>query len=100
MHAVEWLASYGECNVMIGAGLGEKDVGGYSPYRFLNRDVGLAHGREVHGQPKKFANARIEVQQDLLVGRVTRNSIDFITGTMAYKQTRSTLDELKQTAFD
>lgn len=100
MHDVEWLGSYGECNVMVGASLGEKHRGGYSPYLFLNSDVGLAHGREVHGQPKKFADARIEVQQDLLVGRVTRNGIDFITGTMGYKQTRGSLDELKRIAFD
>lgn len=100
MRDVEWLGSYGECNLMVGASLADAHGGGYSPYLFLNSDVGLAHGREVHGQPKKFADARIEVQQDLLVARVTRNGIDFITGTMAYKQTRGSLEDLKKTAFD
>lgn len=100
MHDVEWLGSYGECNVMIGASLNEANKGGYSPYLFLNSDVGLAHGREVHGQPKKFAEARLELHQDLLVARATRNKIDFITGTMGYKQLRGSLDELKQSAFD
>ena len=57
MHDVEWLGSYGECNVMIGARLPKRAEGGYSPYLFLNSDVGLAHGREVHGQPKKFGEA-------------------------------------------
>jgi len=62
MRDVEWLGSYGECNVMVGAELSKKVVGGYSPYLFLDSDVGLAHGREVHGQPKKFAEARVEIR--------------------------------------
>lgn len=100
MHDVEWLGSYGECNVMVGARLGDAHRGGYSPYLFLNSDVGLAHGREVHGQPKKFADARIETRKDLLVGTVTRNGIDIVTGTMGYKQTRGSLDDLKRATFD
>lgn len=100
MNDVEWLGSYGECNMMIGAKIGKKGAGGYSPYLFLNSDVGLAHGREVHGQPKKFADARVEVRKDLLVGTVTRNGIDIITGTMAYKQERGSLDDLKKGTFD
>jgi acetoacetate decarboxylase len=100
MNDVEWLGSYGECNVMVGAKLGNKGSGGYSPYLFLNSDVGLAHGREVHGQPKKFANARVEVRNDLLVGSVERNGINIITGTMAYKQQRGSLNGLKKRTFD
>lgn len=100
MHDVEWLGSYGECNVMVGARLMDTHSGGYSPYLFLNSDVGLAHGREVHGQPKKFADASIETRNDLLISTVTRNGIEFITGTMAYKQSRGTLDDLKATTFD
>ncbi len=100
MNDVEWLGKYGECNVMVGAELSTNVRGGYSPYLFLNSDVGLAHGREVHGQPKKFAEARVETRGDLLVGTVTRNSIDIITGTMAYKQERGTLEEFKKLTFD
>lgn len=100
MHDVEWLGAYGECNVMIGAKLNDAHQGGYSPYLFLNSDVGLAHGREVHGQPKKFAEAQIEVRKDLLVATVIRNGIDFIAGTMAYKQARGSLDDLKREAFN
>lgn len=99
MKDVEWLGSYGECNVMVGAELGTHR-GGYSPYLFLNSDVGLAHGREVHGQPKKFAEARIETRQDLLVGTVRRNGIEIITGTMAYKQESGTVEEFKAMTFD
>ena len=100
MHDVEWLGSYNECNVMVGAKLGKKASGGYSPYLFLNSDVGLAHGREVHGQPKKFAESKVEMRKDLLVGVVERNGIDIVTGTMGYKQERGSLENLKKTTFD
>lgn len=99
MKDVEWLGSYGECNVMVGARLGSV-AGGFSPYLFLNSDVGLAHGREVHGQPKKFGEARVEIRKDLLVGTLSRNGIDVITGTAPYKQRRGSLDALKKATFD
>ncbi|HEY1684565.1 MAG TPA: acetoacetate decarboxylase [Tepidisphaeraceae bacterium] len=100
MHDVEWLGAYGECNVMIGAELPGKERGGYSPYLFLNSDVGLAHGREAHGQPKKWAEPRLEVRKDLLVGTVNRNGIDIVTGTMGYKQQAGDLSALKSLAYD
>ncbi|MEX1139549.1 MAG: acetoacetate decarboxylase [Bacteroidota bacterium] len=100
MNDVEWLGKYGECNVMIGAEISKKARGGYSPYLFLNSDVGLAHGREVHGQPKKYADAGVETRGDLLVGTVKRNGIDIVTGTMAYKQQRGTIEEFKNETFD
>jgi len=96
MTDVEWLGSYGECNVMIGAQFGDKVNGGYSPYLFLNSDAGLAQGREVHGQPKKCANPSITLRRDLLVGIVERNGIDIITGTMGYKCRRGELSELRK----
>ena len=74
--------------------------GGFSPFLFLNSDGGLAQGREVHGQPKKWGNPRIEYRSDLIVGVLERNGIDCCTGTMAYKQRRGSLDELKLSAFD
>lgn len=100
MNDVEWLGKYGECNVMVGAEIPRKARGGYSPYLFLNSDVGLAHGREIHGQPKKFADARVETRGDLFVGTVTRNGIDIVTGTMAYKQERGRIEEFKKATFD
>jgi acetoacetate decarboxylase len=100
MNDVDWLGRYGECNVMVGARLPDGTPGGYSPFLFLNSDGGLAQGREVHGQPKKWANPRVEFRGDLIVGIVERNGIDVVTGTMAYKHTRSTLDELKARTFD
>ncbi len=97
MHDVDYLGHYQECNVMVGASLKEKGVSGsYSPYLFLSSDIGVAHGREVHGQPKKLAEPRLELRSDLLVGSVTRNGIDIITGTMAYKQKRAELSGLSE----
>lgn len=92
MRDVEWIGAYGECNVMVGARLPETgEEGAYSPYLFLDTDVGVAHGREVHGQPKKWAEPKLEARDDLFVGTVTRNGIDVITGTLPYKQRRDTL---------
>ena len=93
MRDVEWIGAYGECNVMVGAQLSETgERGAYSPYLFLDTEVGVAHGREVHGQPKKWAEPKLEARGDLFVGTITRNGIDVITGTLPYKQRRDTLD--------
>jgi acetoacetate decarboxylase len=100
MGDVEWLGRYGECNVMLGAELPGKAVGGFSPFLFLNSDGGLTQGREVHGQPKKWGNPRIEYRSDLIVGILERNGIDCCTGTMAYKQQRGSIEDLKRSAFD
>lgn len=100
MNDVDWLGRYGECNLMLGAELPGKARGGFSPFLFLNSDGGLAQGREVHGQPKKWANPRVEFRSDLIVGAVERNGIDIVTGTMVYKHTRSSIDELKRATFD
>ncbi len=95
MNDTEWTGPYGESNVSIGCRLPGADIAGsYSPYLFLSSDVGVVHGREVHGQPKKLGYPAIEHRGDLVVGTVTRNGIDVITGTMAYKQRRDTLDSL------
>ncbi|MDW6022346.1 acetoacetate decarboxylase [Mesorhizobium sp. BAC0120] len=86
MNDTDWLGPYFESNVMFGARMPGGPQGGYSPYLFLGSDAGVSHGREVHGQPKKFAQPKLEFRGDLIVGTVSRNGIDVITGTMAYKQ--------------
>jgi acetoacetate decarboxylase len=100
MNDVEWLGKYGECNVMLGAELPGKVAGGFSPFLFLNSDGGLAQGREVHGQPKRWANPRVEFRSDLIVGVLERNGIDVVTGTMGYKQTRGEIADLKRVTYD
>lgn len=93
MNDTDWLGPYHEVNVMVGARLGA-EVGSYSPYLFLSSDVGVAHGREVHGQPKKLGEPRLEARGDLVVGTLARNGIDVLTGTMPYKQARGDIAEL------
>jgi acetoacetate decarboxylase len=100
MPDTEWLGPYNECNVMVGAELPGKAVGGFSPYFLINSDGGLALGREIHGQPKKFGQPLIEYRGDLIVGTAERNGILCCTGTMAYKQQRGSLEDLKKQTFD
>jgi len=88
MNDTDWLGPYTEANVMFGAELPGKGAGAYSPYLVLSSDIGVAHGREVHGQPKKLGRPSLEARGDLMVGTVERNGIDVITGTLPYKQRR------------
>ncbi|NAZ37624.1 acetoacetate decarboxylase family protein, partial [Rubellimicrobium sp. CFH 75288] len=83
MNDTDWLGPYREANVMVGAALPGGEAGAYSPYLFLSSEVGVAHGREIHGQPKKLAEPSIEMRGDLIVGRIVRNGIDIVTGSVA-----------------
>ena len=94
MHDTDWLGAYGEANVMVGARLPGRAEGAYSPWLALSSDVGVAHGREVHGQPKKHGSPTVERRGDLMVGRVERNGIDVVTGTVACRQTAIGAGEL------
>jgi acetoacetate decarboxylase len=97
MNDTDWLGPYGEANVMFGARLPRTGASGaYSPYLYLSSEVGVVHGREIHGQPKKLAQPTLEARGDMWVGGVSRNGIDVITGTMAYKQNRGDLATLSQ----
>lgn len=86
MNDTDWLGPYSEANVMFGAELPGRASGAYSPYLVLSSDIGVAHGREIHGQPKKLGLPSVEMRGDLIVGRVERNGIDVLTGTLPYKQ--------------
>jgi acetoacetate decarboxylase len=95
MTDTDWLGPYGESNVSVGARLPSANVSGsYSPYLFLSSDAGVVHGREIHGQPKKLGDPKLEHRGDLVVGTVARNGIDIITGTIAFKQRPDTLERL------
>ena len=87
MNDTDWLGPYCEANVMFGAKLGRR-TGAYSTHLVLSSDVGVAHGREIHGQPKKHGKPQIEIRGDLVVGTVERNGIDVVTCTIPYKQRR------------
>jgi acetoacetate decarboxylase len=94
MNDTDWLGPYSEANVMFAARLGDR-VGAYSPYLVLSSDIGVAHGREIHGQPKKLGKPRVEFRGDLIVGTVERNGIEVLTGTMPYKQRAVGAEALK-----
>jgi acetoacetate decarboxylase len=94
MNDTSWVGPYNETNVMFGAELPGKAVGSYSPYLFLSSDVGVTHGREIHGQPKKMGHPKIDFRGDLIVGTLERNGIDVVTGTMPYKQEEADISEL------
>lgn len=94
MNDTSWVGPYNETNVMFGAELPGKAVGSYSPYLFLSSDVGVTHGREIHGQPKKMGHPKIDFRGDLIVGTLERNGIDVVSGTMPYKQEEADISEL------
>lgn len=95
MNDTDWIGAFGESNVMFGARLPGKAVAGYSPYLALSSEIGVAHGRETHGQPKKLGKPSIEFRGDLIVGMIERNGIDVLTGTLPYKQRQAAAVDLK-----
>jgi acetoacetate decarboxylase len=99
MGDVEGMGALGECNVMVGVQLDREGVvvqGGFSVAQFVTSDVALAHGREVHGQPKKLARVTLEARDDLWVGQVERNGIEVITVTLPYKTASSGWDWMRR----
>jgi acetoacetate decarboxylase len=54
--------------------------------------VGVTHGREIHGQPKKLADPGWSSRRPI-VGTLQRNGIDVVTGTMPYKQERADISD-------
>ncbi|WP_217362271.1 acetoacetate decarboxylase family protein [Cohnella herbarum] len=95
MTDAEWFGNYYESAIQVQVRLKGTDIlGAYSPYLYLGNDGAIAAGREIYGQPKKSGNPSIKFVDDLIVGKVERNGIDIITGTMAYKQRRSSREEM------
>ena len=53
---------------------------------FLNDYAPIAGGREIWGFPKKFAQPKLFVEQDVLLGFLDYGSVRIATATMGYKQ--------------
>jgi acetoacetate decarboxylase len=88
-----------EANVMVGVKVSAADKihhGGFSTNLFISSDVGLAQGREVHGQPKKFGNTKIEVRGDTIVAEISRNGITVARSTTPFKYKKAKIDELSE----
>jgi acetoacetate decarboxylase len=99
MPDVDFIGAAHECNVMVGARFGAAEAaveGGYSTGLYLDSDAGVAHGREVHGQPKKLASLKLETRGDLVVGEVERNGITILTATTVHKQRAADPAELRR----
>ena len=87
-----------ESNVMVGVKVSAKGVdhfGGFSTNLIISSDVGLAQGREVHGQPKKMGQTRIEVRGDTIVGEIERNGIIVARISTPYKFQEAEISELQ-----
>jgi acetoacetate decarboxylase len=99
MTDTDWFGEYYESAVQVEVQLKGTDIkGAYSPYLYLGNDGAVAAGREIYGQPKKGGHPTLKFAEDLIVGRVERNGIEILTGTMAYKQRRSSIAELLEVA--
>jgi acetoacetate decarboxylase len=85
-----------EANVMVGATLDSDPpvVGSYSPYFWVTSDRAMSGGREFHGQPKRIGSVALEHRGDLIVGTVANNGIEIFTGTLPYKASPSSFEDL------
>lgn len=95
MHDADWFGAYGESAVHLPVEHARSSTRGvYAPFLFVESDGGVATGREVYGQPKKFGAIELGADGDLLVGRLRRNGIDVVTLTTPYKQRRGEAADL------
>ena len=86
-----------ETNVMIGVKVeanGEIHEGGFSTNLIISSDVGLAQGREIHGQPKKMGHTSIEIRGDTIVAEIERSGITVARITTPYKYEKAQIQEL------
>jgi len=60
----------------------------------ISSDVGLAQGREIHGQPKKLGNTKISVGNGAIEAKVFRNADLVSHVTAAYKSEESSIEAL------
>jgi len=86
-----------ESNVMVGVKVNAKGAdhfGGFSTNLIISSDVGLAQGREIHGQPKKMGSTKIEVRGDTIVSEIERNGITVARVSTPYRYQKASIDEL------
>ena len=99
MPNVQGMGIVEETNVMIGVSVSDLDgrefIGGFSTNLLISSDVGLAQGREIHGQPKKLGSTKLLVDNGQIEAKVYRNSDLVSHVTAAYKSEVSTIEELK-----
>ena len=99
MPDVQSMGRVSEANVMVGVETdfgGNNVVGGFSTNLVISSDVGLAQGREVHGQPKKLGKIHLDVRGDTVVAEIWRNDIRVLRATTPYKFRQSKVTELEK----
>lgn len=99
MPEVEGMGVVEETNVMVGVSVkdqkGQEFIGGFSTNLLISSDIGLAQGREIHGQPKKLGNTKISVDKDQIEAKVFRNTELVSHVKASYKTEVSSIDALK-----
>jgi acetoacetate decarboxylase len=98
MPEVQGMGIVEETNVMVGVTVTDLDGhefnGGFSTNLLISSDVGLAQGREIHGQPKKLGSTKLLVDKGQIEAKVFRNS-DLVAQVKAsYKSEVSSLEAL------
>lgn len=86
-----------ETNVMFGVKVlsnGKEHRGGFTTNLLINHDVGMAHGREVHGQPKKLGTTNILRENGEIKVEVHRRSNLVMTLSMKDQLTPCDITEL------
>ena len=99
MPDVQSMGQVTEANVMVGVETNfssKKVTGGFSTNLIISSDVGLAQGREVHGQPKKLGNINLDIRGDTLVAEIWRNDIRVLRATTPYKYQKTQISELEK----
>jgi len=100
MPDVEGMGVVEETNVMIGVSVknlhGDEFKGGFSTNLLISSDVGLAQGREIHGQPKKLGNTTLEVTSGSIVGTVYRAKNMVAKVKSSYKTQESSIEQLSE----
>jgi acetoacetate decarboxylase len=99
MPEVEGMGVVEETNVMVGVSVkdqkGQEFIGGFSTNLLISSDIGLAQGREIHGQPKKLGNTKISVDKSQIEAKVYRNAELVSHVRASYKSEESSIDVLK-----
>lgn len=87
--------SYTESGQVIPVTL-DGEAGSYTHAMYLDNFPAIAAGRELFGFPKTFAQPRLEVRSDALVGTLDYKGLRIATGTMAYKYNALDLEEVRR----
>jgi acetoacetate decarboxylase len=70
--------------------------GNYSHGMYLNDGAPIMGGRELWGFPKKFAQPRLSVDTDCLIGTLDYGSVRIATGVMGFKHRALDLESVKK----